>query len=76
MATRLEAMYVADGSVDAALRFLELAERTINGLALLSLSGEPFATRIPELAGLRTKLVKDFPIHVVFYIEREASIEV
>jgi plasmid stabilization system protein ParE len=69
-------MYIADGSIDAALRFLERAEQTINGLALFPESGGPFASSVPELAGLRTKLVKDFPNHVVFYIERDDSIEV
>ena len=69
-------MYIADASIDAALRFLERAEQTINGLALFPESGGPFATSASELAGLRTKLVKDFPNHVVFYIERDDSIEV
>ncbi len=72
----LQAMCIADGSIDAALRFLERAEQTIKGLALFPASGAPFPSRIPELAGLRTKLVKDFPNHVVFYIEREDAIEV
>ena len=62
------AMYIADGSIDAALRFLERAKQTINGLALFPESGALFATSAPELAGLRTKLVKDFPNHVVLYI--------
>jgi len=70
------AMYIADGSIDAALRFLEKAQQTIQGLALFPESGAPFATSVPDLAGLRTKLVKDFPNHVVFYVEREDSIEV
>ena len=70
------AMYIADGSIDAALRFLERAEQTIKGLALFPASGSPFPSRLPELVGLRTKLVKDFPNHVVFYIEREETIEV
>ncbi|MEM6473882.1 MAG: type II toxin-antitoxin system RelE/ParE family toxin [Planctomycetota bacterium] len=70
------ALYIADGSIDAALRFLERAEQTINGLALFPERGGPYATNQPELAGLRTKLVKDFPNHVVFYIERDDSIEV
>ncbi len=69
-------MYLADGSIDAALRFLERAKQTINGLALFPESGALFATSAPELAGLRTKLVKDFPNHVVLYIERDDSIEV
>ncbi|WP_146517046.1 type II toxin-antitoxin system RelE/ParE family toxin [Rubripirellula amarantea] len=70
------AMYIADGSIDAALRFLERTEQTIKGLALFPASGAPFPSRVPELEGLRTKLVKDFPSHVVFYIEREETIEV
>ena len=70
------ATYIADGSIDTALRFLERAEQTIKGLALFPASGASFPSRLPELAGLRTKLVKDFPNHVVFYIEREKTIEV
>jgi len=68
--------YIVDGSIDAALRFLERAEQTIKGLAMFPASGAPFPSRLPELEGLRTKLVKDFPNHVVFYIEREETIEV
>jgi plasmid stabilization system protein ParE len=70
------AMYIADGSIDAALRFLERAEQTIKGLTLFPESGAPFATSVPDLAGMRTKLIKGFPNHVVFYIEREETIEV
>ncbi|MEJ7590556.1 MAG: type II toxin-antitoxin system RelE/ParE family toxin [Planctomycetaceae bacterium] len=70
------AMYIADGSIDAALRFLERAEQTIKGLALYPASGAPFASSVPELTGMRTKLVKDFPNHVVFCIEHEETIEV
>jgi len=69
-------MYLAEGSIDAALRFLERAEQTINGLSLFTTSGSPFPSRHPELTGVRTKLVKDFPNHVVFYVEREFAIEI
>jgi len=69
-------MYITEGSIDAALRFLERAEQTIKGLALFPESGGPFPNKVPELAGMRTKLIKGFPNHVVFYIEREESIEV
>ena len=70
------AMYIAEGSIDAAFRFLERAEQTIKGLSLFSASGAPFPSRHPELTGVRTKLVKDFPNHVVFYIERDDAIEI
>ena len=70
------AMYIAEGSIDAALRFLERAEQTIRGLSMFPESGGQFPTSVPELARMRTRLVKGFPNHVVFYIEREDSIEV
>ncbi len=70
------AMYIADGSIDAALRFLERAEQTIKGLSLFPASGAPFLSRHSELAGVRTKSVKDFPNHIVFYIERDHAIEI
>ena len=35
------ATYIADGSIDAALRFLERAEQTIKGLAMFPASGAP-----------------------------------
>jgi toxin ParE1/3/4 len=70
------AMYIADGSIDAATKFLERAEQTLKGLSLFPASGAPFPSRHPELAGVRTKLVKDFPNHVVFYIERDDAIEI
>ena len=56
--------------------FSNHAEQTIKGLALFPASGAPIPSRLPELAGLRTKLVKDFPNHVVFYVERDEAIEV
>ena len=70
------AMYIADGSIDAAFRFLERAEQTIKGLSLFPASGAPFLSRHTELAGVRAKLVKDFPNHVVFYVERDHAIEI
>ncbi len=70
------AMYIAEGSVESALRFLERAEQTINGLAMFPGSGAPFPSNLSDLKGMRTKLVKDFPNHVVFYIERDDMIEV
>ena len=70
------AMYLAEGSIEAAFRFLERAEQTIKGLSLFPASGSPFPSRHPELTGVRTKLVKDFPNHVVFCVERDYAIEI
>jgi toxin ParE1/3/4 len=68
--------YIAVESINSAFRFLDRVEQTIKGLSLFPTSGSPFPSRQPELAGLRTKLVKDFPNHVVFYIERDHAIEI
>ena len=70
------AMFIAQDNIESALRFLDAAEQTINNLAIFSTSGAPFNSRMPELQGIRTKLVKKFPNYVVFYIEREDVIEV
>gem|GEM_PF-3437041 len=40
------ANYIADGSIDAALRFLERAEQTIKGLALFPASGAAVSRRV------------------------------
>jgi plasmid stabilization system protein ParE len=70
------AMYIASDNVEAALRFLDRAEQTINNLAVFPSSGAPFRSQLSDLHGMRTKLVKDFPNHVVFYVEREEAIEI
>jgi toxin ParE1/3/4 len=70
------AMYIARDSIDAALRFLDRGEKTINGLSAFPESGAPFHSRLPELQRIRTRLVIDFRNHVVFYIERADFIEV
>jgi plasmid stabilization system protein ParE len=69
-------MYIAQDSIDSALRFLVRAEETINGLSAFSESGAPFQSTVPELQGMRPKLIIDFPHHIVFYIERDSVIEV
>ncbi|WP_372722693.1 type II toxin-antitoxin system RelE/ParE family toxin, partial [Novipirellula sp.] len=46
------AMYIADGSIDVALRFLERAEQTIIGLAMFPESGAPLVTGVPTPASL------------------------
>ena len=50
--------------------------RVDNMRRIVSASGAPFPSRHPELTGVRTKSEKDFPNHVVFYVERDHAIEI
>ena len=39
------AMFIAQGNIESALRFLDAAEQTINNLAIFPTSGAPFISR-------------------------------
>jgi len=70
------AIFLAEDNLEVALRFLDRAELTIKGISEFPESGAPFQTNIPDLAGLRTKLIKDFSNYVVFYLESSNAIEI
>lgn len=70
------AQYIANDNIDAAVRFLDKAEATINRLGQFPASGAPFHTTNERLAKVRTKLVSGFPNYVVFYIEHDDAVEV
>ena len=67
---------IANGSLEAAVRFLENAESTLKELADSPGIGSPFESDHPELANLRYRRVKGFPNHVIFYVEHTTAIEV
>jgi toxin ParE1/3/4 len=69
--------YLVDhGSVEVALRFLESVEVTLNLLAGRPGFGRALQLRNPELEGLRVYRVQGFDNHLVFYLPREAGIDV
>jgi toxin ParE1/3/4 len=68
--------WIAHDSLDAALRFLERVEATLDHLAEFPSSGSPYQIDVPALSNLRFKRVIGFPNHLVFYIEHKAAIEV
>lgn len=70
------AKYIADDSVDAALRFLTNAEATVQRLAESPGLGSPYSSEHPQLKNLRACRVLGFPKHVVFYFELAGAIEV
>jgi len=68
--------WIAKDSLDAALRFLESLENTLERLAEFPGSGSPFHTHIREFTDLRFAPVKGFRNHIIFYVEHKAAIEV
>lgn len=70
------ANYLANDSVDAAIRFLENAESTLNYLAAFPGAGSRFNSTHPRLGNLRFRRVTGFPRHVVFYFDHKDAIEV
>ena len=68
--------YIAQDSLDAAIRFLENTETTLSFLADSPGIGSRFPTDSPPLIDLRMHRVKGFPNHVIFYIEHTSAIEV
>ena len=62
------AAYIAEDNVDAALRFIDAVEETVEALALSPMLGTATAFAHPELAGLRRRLVhRPFERYLIFY---------
>lgn len=68
--------YIAQNSLEAAVRFLENTESTLRYLAENPGIGCPFESDNPELANLRFRRVKGFPNHLIFYTDHTDAIEV
>lgn len=68
--------WIAKDSLDAALRFLESVESTLERLAEFPSSGSFFRLEVPGLANLRFTRVRAFPNHIIFYIEHKAAVEI
>ncbi len=68
--------YIAADSLEAAIRFLENTEATIQYLAASPSIGSPFKVEHSELTNLRSSRVQGFPNHVIFYVEHPDAIEI
>ena len=68
--------YIAEDSLEAALRFLEHTESALQDLAESPGIGGLFESDQIELANLRSRRVHGFPNHVIFYFEHSDAIEV
>lgn len=61
--------YIAEDDPSIASLFLDKIEETQTLIAQFPKLGSIFKTKIPELVGIRWFPVKDFPKHLIFYIE-------
>lgn len=68
--------YIGQDSLDAALRFLEAAEKTFHQLAMMPGIGERFPSARPELAGVRRIGISGFRKFQVHYRPVDRGIEI
>jgi toxin ParE1/3/4 len=68
--------YLADRSVDVAVRYLEATEQTFEFLALTPGIGAEFPHDHPRLAGVRKWPINGFENYLAFYITDEESIRI
>jgi toxin ParE1/3/4 len=68
--------YIAQDSLDAALRFLDAASSTFEELVRMPGMGVPQQFTNPRLASIRRWPIRDFERYLIFYRETEDGIEV
>lgn len=66
--------YIAKDNVTVADQFLDRVEETQNKIAYFPKIAPLFITKNPKLSGIRWFPVKDFPKHLLFYIEDETQV--
>jgi len=68
--------YIAESSLDSALRFLDAIEVTVDMLCLFPEAGGSVPTTCSEAEGLRAKLVNGFGNYVILYFVTEETIDI
>jgi toxin ParE1/3/4 len=68
--------YIAQDNLDMALNFFDAFRQTLTQLARMPGMGTPYRIENPRLTGLRKWGVRGFEKYLVFYLEREDTIEV
>jgi toxin ParE1/3/4 len=71
-----QADYLAERSLEAALRFLDAVAETFRDLASMPEMGSPRQVRNPALAGLRKWRIRGFEDYLIFYRPIGNGIEV
>lgn len=70
-----QASYIAESSMEQAMRLIEEVENTLRDLETMPESGRLFDSELPKLRGLRLRAVRGFPNHLLFYRPIEGGIE-
>lgn len=70
------AAFIADADLDAALRYLDAIEATVEFLCKCPEAGGKVPTTSPETNGLRAKLVVGFSNYVLLYRVSEERLDV
>ncbi|MBX9257765.1 type II toxin-antitoxin system RelE/ParE family toxin [Desmonostoc muscorum CCALA 125] len=68
--------YIAQENPNTALLFFDSVRQTFAQLARMPGMGSPYPLDNPRLQGLRKWAVKGFKKYLIFYFERDESIEV
>ena len=68
--------HIAERNLEAALRFLDAIESTIEMLCQFPEAGGVVPTTRPEAQGLRAKLVTEFDNYVVLYFVTSKTIDI
>ena len=71
-----QADYISRDNLNAALRFLDAAEKTFNFLAANNQSGQRCGFQQPETASLRVWPIEGYGNHLVFYQPTDEGIEI
>ncbi len=68
--------YIAQENTDAALQFFDAVRETLAQLAKMPGMGSRYSSNNPRLQGLRKWAVKRFKNYLIFYFERDETIDV
>ncbi len=67
--------YLAEAKAGVALAFIDALEEAFRRMAEYPATGSPRYARALDLPGLRSWVMRGFP-YLVFYVEREADIDI
>ncbi len=68
--------HIAKDDLDAAIRFIDAFDETVEDLARMPGLGNPWESARPQFRSMRWRPVKGFPKHLIFYREIDDGIEV
>lgn len=68
--------YIAEGDMEAALRFFDAARATFAQIARLPKIGNLYPLKNPKLKGLRKWPIKGFKKYLIFYLNYDSEVQI